>query len=84
MTRHVLMLGMVSRSFGDVEQSLSKVEETNEMFDSITLAADGAISVQEGISMVIDNSNAALKTLNDFFDNMLSQIPPIIEDYTKG
>lgn len=84
MTRYVLMLGMVSRSFGDVEQSLSKVEETYEMFDSITLAADGAISVQEGISMVIDNSNAALKTLNDFFDNMLSQIPPIIEDYTKG
>lgn len=84
MTRYVLMLGMVSRSFGDVEQSLSKVEETYEMFDSITLAADGAISVQEGISMVIDNSNAALKTLNDFFDNMLSQIPPIIEDYTNG
>lgn len=84
MTRYVLMLGMVSRSFGDVEQSLSKVEETYEMFDSITLAADGAISVQEGISMVIDNSNAALKTLNDFFDNMLSQISPIIEDYTNG
>lgn len=105
----------INTSHQALEQSLSKVEETYEMFDSITLAADGAISVQEGISMVIDNSNAALKTLNDFFenmrkqyqevvkhinrasnlgttksamfediDNMLSQIPPIIEDYTNG
>ena len=96
-----------------LEQSLSKVEETYEMFDSITQAAEGATLVQSEISGVIDNSLAALQTLNNFFDNtkkqyqevvrhinrasnlgttksamfenidnMLSQIPPIIEDYT--
>ena len=91
------------------------MEETYEMFDSITQAAEGATSVQTEISQVVDNSNAALQTLYYFFentkrqyqevikhinsannlgttksamfediDNMLSQIPPIIEDYTKG
>lgn len=96
-----------------LEQSLVKVEETYEMFDSITQAAEGTTAVQEEISQVVDDSNAALQTLYDFFentkrqyqevvkhisrasnlgttksamfediDNMLSQIPPIIKDYT--
>lgn len=105
----------ISTSHDALEKSISKVEETYEMFDSITQAAEGASSVQTEISQVVDNSNAALQTLYDFFentkmqyqevvkyinsasnlgttksamfediDNMLSQIPPIIEDYTKG
>ena len=105
----------ISTSHEALEKSLFKVEETYEMFDSITQAAEGATSVQTEISQVVDNSNAALQTLYDFFentkrqyqevikhinsannlgttksamfediDNMLSQIPPIIEDYTKG
>lgn len=103
----------IDNSHTALEQSLNKVEETYEMFDSITQAAEGATSVQSEISGVIDNSLAALQTLNNFFDNtkkqyqevvrhinrasnlgttksamfenidnMLSQIPPIIEDYT--
>lgn len=102
----------ISTSHSALEQSLTKVDETYEMFDSITQAAEGATSVQSEISGVIDNSRAALQTLNNFFentrkqyqdvvthinyasnlgttksamfediDNMLSQIPPIIEDY---
>ncbi len=105
----------ISTSHEALEKSLFKVEETYEMFDNITQAAEGATSVQTEISQVVDNSNAALQTLYDFFentkrqyqevikhinsannlgttksamfediDNMLSQIPPIIEDYTKG
>ncbi len=103
----------IDNSHTALEQSLNKVEETYEMFDSITQAAEGATSVQSEISGVIDNCMVALQTLNNFFentkkqyqevvrhinrasnlgttksamfenvDNMLSQIPPIIEDYT--
>ncbi len=92
----------------------AKVEETYEMFDNITQAAEGTTAVQAEISQVVDNSNAAIQTLYDFFDNMkrqyqevvkhidhasnlgttksamfedidnmLSQIPPIIEDYNS-
>lgn len=93
-------------------QSLEKVDETYEMFDKITGAAEGAADVQSEISGVIGDSKAALQTVNDFFgqikeqyrevvkhinyasklgttksamfedvDNMLSQIPPMIEEY---
>ena len=91
------------------------MEETYETFDNITQAAEGTTEVQVEISQVVDESQAALQTLYDFFentkkqyqevvkhinrassmgttksamfediDNMLSQIPPIIEDYNKG
>lgn len=94
-------------------RSIDKVNETYEMFDKITQAAEGAVSVQEEISGVIDESQVALDELCGFFDrtkqqyqkvvhhidrasrlgttksamfedidNMLSQISPIIEEYT--
>lgn len=94
-------------------QSLSKVDETYDMFDHITQAAEGAESVQKEISLVIDDSKTKLQTLSGFFeqlkmqyekvmqhirsaskmgttksamyediDNMMCQIPPIIEDYS--
>lgn len=96
-----------------LEQSLSKVDETYEMFDHITQAAEGATTVQTEISRVIDDSRRELQTLCNFFeelkeryqevvqhiraaskmgttksamfediDHMLSQIPPVIKDYT--
>lgn len=95
-------------------QSLAKVDDTYEMFDNITEAADGAQAVQDGISQVIDESRNKLQTMSQFFeqlknqyrevmqhidtaskmgttksamfediDNMMSQIPPIIDDYTQ-
>ena len=105
----------INTSHQALEQSLSKVEEAYETFDSITQAAEGTSEVQMEISQVVDESKEALQTLYDFFentkrqyqevvkhinhasnlgttksamfediDNMLSQIPPIIEDYNKG
>lgn len=102
----------ISTSHEALEQSLSKVEEAYETFDSITQAAEGTTAVQAEISQVVDESKASLQMLYDFFentkrqyqevvkhinhasnlgttksamfediDNMLSQIPPIIEDY---
>lgn len=94
-------------------ESISKVDETYEMFDHITQAAEETESVQSEISLVIDDSKAKLHTLDKFFDqikqqyekvmqhinrvnimgttksamyedidNMMSQIPPIINDYS--
>lgn len=104
----------INTSHQALEQSLSKVDETYEMFDNITQAAESATTVQTDISQVIDDSRVALDTLCSFFekikkryqevmqhinrvsnmgttksamfedvDNMLSQIPPIIKDYTS-
>ncbi len=64
----------ITTSHQALEQSLSKVDETYEMFDNITQAAESATTVQTEISGVIDDSKV---------DNMLSQIPPIIKDYTS-
>lgn len=95
-------------------QSIEKVNETYEMFDKITEAAEGATTVQSEISNVIDESKIALQSVNTFFDktkeqyqevmnhinyasklgttksvmfedvdNMLSQIPPMLEEQKK-
>ncbi len=92
-------------------QSIEKVNETYDMFDRITQAAEGASTVQEGIAGVIDESRQELQGLCAFFDrtqeqyqdvmrhisrasalgttkgamfedvdNMLSQIPPLIQE----
>lgn len=53
--------------------SLSKVDETYEMFDSITQAAEGATSVQTEISQVIDDSKMELQTVCGFFEKMKEQ-----------
>ena len=104
----------IETSHQALEQSLTKVYETYEMFDDITEAADGATQVQAEISQVIDESKAELQELCSFFDNvktgyreviqhinraskmgttksamfedidnMLSQIPPVVKDYTS-
>lgn len=95
-------------------QSIEKVNETYEMFDKITEAAEGATTVQTEIATVIDESKIALQSVNTFFDktkeqyqevmnhisyasnlgttksamfedvdNMLSQIPPMLEEQKK-
>lgn len=105
----------IKTSHHALEESLSKMDETYAMFDQITLAANGAESVQTGISQVIDDSKNKLQALSVFFDkmkkqyetvmqhinrvsnmgttksamyedidNMMAQIPPIIDDYNAG
>lgn len=91
--------------------SIDKVNDTYEMFDRITQAAEGATTLQSEITRTIDESERNLQTLSGFFDkisqqyqevlahidsvsnlgtmksatfedmdNMLSQIPPIINE----
>ncbi len=59
-------------------KSIEKSNETYEMFDSITQAADGATRVQSDISRVIDDSRDALQSLCGFFDRMREQYQEVV------
>lgn len=61
-------------------QSLGKVDETYDMFDKITDAAEGATSVQEEISGVIADSKSALQTVNNFFDQIKEQYREVMKN----
>ena len=54
-------------------ESINKVNETYEMFDHISQAADGAIAVHTGISGVIENSRAELEGLCGLFERTKNQ-----------
>ncbi len=106
--------GSIDDSRQALSRSLVKVDETYEMFDEITKSAEGASTVPNEISRVIDDSKMAMQLLCGFFeqlrsryqevvdhinradklgttkstmfediDNMMSQIPPIIKEYTS-
>lgn len=60
-------------------QSLSKVEVTYEMFDSITQAAEGAESVQKEISVVINDSKSRLQALSGFFEQLKKQYEKVMQ-----
>ena len=62
-------------------QSLDKVQETYEMFDKITQAAEGATSVHSQISEVIGESRRAIDTLCGFFDKIKDGYQEVPGDY---
>ena len=59
--------------------SMDKVNETYEMFDRITQAAEGASAVQSEISGVIGNSRTALQVLCGFFDKIRDQYQEVVK-----
>ncbi len=59
-------------------QSLDKVQETYEMFDKITQAAEGATSVHTQITQVIGDSRTALDVLCGFFDKIKEQYQEVV------
>lgn len=94
-----------------LELSIDKANDSYEMFDRITQAAEGTITLQSEITHTINESERNLQTLSGFFDkirqqyqgvlghidsvgnlgtmksamfedmnNMLSQIPPIVNE----
>ncbi len=106
--------GSINISQNALEESINKVQETYDMFDEITRAAEGTTTVHTEISDVISQSKSGLQVLCGFFDrvknqyqevvkhinkaarlgttksamfedvdNMMSQIPPVIKDYTS-
>lgn len=64
--------------------SLDKVQETYEMFDKITQAAEGATSVQEQISGVIGQSRSALESLCGFFDKIRGQYQEVVKHINRA
>lgn len=61
-----------------LSQSIEKVNETYDMFDQITQAAEGATAVQSEISQVIDNSEVALQSLRQFFEQIKGQYQEVV------
>lgn len=59
-------------------QSIDKVNDTYQMFDQITEAAEGATAVQTEISNVIHESREALHTVNAFFDKTKEQYQEVM------
>ncbi len=64
--------------------SIGKVQETYEMFDQITQAAEGATSVQAQITGVIGESRSALDSLCGFFDKMRGQYEQVVKHITQA
>lgn len=59
-------------------QSIKKVNDTYQMFDQITDAAEGATAVQAEISNIINDSRVALQTVNTFFDKTKDQYEEVM------
>lgn len=69
----------INTSQAALGQSIEKVDDTYKMFDKITQAAESATTVQSEISSVIEDSRAALDTVNDFFDQTKEQYHEVME-----
>ena len=67
-----------------LSNSLDKVQETYEMFDKITQAAEGATSVQAEISGVIGQSRSALESLCGFFDKIRGQYQEVVKHISRA
>ncbi len=65
-------------------QSIDKVQETYEMFDQITQAAEGATDVHMQITEVIDGSRTALGVLCGFFDKIKDQYQEVVKHINKA
>lgn len=68
----------ISTSQEALDQSIHKVNDTYQMFDHITEAAEGATEVQTEISGVIGQSKTALKEVCDFFDRTQQQYEKVV------
>lgn len=74
----------IDTSHQALEQSISKVDETYEMFNNITEAAEGATSVQTEISQVIDSSKMELETLCGFFDRIKIRYREVMQHINRA
>ncbi len=78
-----LQAGELSRSISSAEQTLAQgtaiVGQTEGSFEQITTAAEGAVSVQDGISGVIQASQLELQQLCQFFDKIKNQYQEVVK-----
>lgn len=69
----------ISVSQRALNQSIGKVNETSEMFNKITQAAEGAVLVQSEIASVLESSKAELAELCGFFDQTKLNYNKVLE-----
>ncbi len=74
----------IQTSHEALEQSLSKVDDTYEVFDNITQTANGATEVQTQIYQVIDSSKTELQTLNSFFEIMKKRYQEVVQHINRA
>ncbi len=83
-------IGQVERHANDLSQSITAsqqtlgqgvgiVSQTEGSFERITAAAEGAVSVQTGISGVIEDSRQELQILRQFFEQIKGQYQEVVK-----
>lgn len=70
----------ISNSQNALNENILKVNDTYQMFDHITQAAEGATTVQTEISNVITDSKTALQSVHDFFFRTKKQYEEVVKN----
>ena len=70
--------GSIAASQETLGQGVGIVSQTDESFQSITAAAEGAVSVQAEISQVIDASQQGLQEIRQFFEQIKGQDQEVV------
>ena len=65
-------------------QSLETVNKTYDSFNNIITAAEGATTVQEEISGVIDDSQRSLQEICQFFDGIKDQYQEVVKHIQRA
>jgi len=68
----------IENSLHTLGQEIQQVSQTDELFNQITEAAEGAISVQNEITDVIGKSQVSLQGLHGFFDKIREMYKEVI------
>lgn len=69
----------ISNSQDALNENIVKVNDTYQMFDHITQAAEGATAVQTEISNVISDSRTALQSVHEFFFRTKKQYEEVVK-----
>lgn len=70
----------ISNSQDALNENILKVNDTYQMFDHITQAAEDATTVQTEISNVITDSKTALQSVHDFFFRTKKQYEEVVKN----
>ncbi len=70
----------ISDSQAALNQNIQKVNDTYQMFEHITQAAEGATNVQNEISNAIMESKTALQSVHDFFFRTKKQYEEVVKN----
>lgn len=74
----------ISNSQDALNENILKVNDTCQMFDHITQAAEGATTVQTEISNVISDSKTALQSVHEFFFRTKQQYEEVVKNIEQA